>query len=189
MGCSNSIEETQHDKKNDGQETSKKLNKSEEENESDESKDKKDNHPKTKKHASHNLKPIIKSNIGNNSNSPIIFKNGIEGNNQTPNIIKPNDEKSRRYSHSKGQKDSITKKKNRKSEIINNNLNLNNENIDEVMENLNSEYEDHEENKKKRRGSKRHSKVKEGADNIPEIDEVSVNSSELSSSIQENKEQ
>ena len=107
-----------------------------------------------------------------NSKSPIISKNskkGIENNNK--NISKE-----------------IQKNKNpRKSEVLNNNLNLNNENIDEILQNLNIEEEN------KRKNNKRHSNIynREGQEGEPisESDEKYVNSSDLSSSsIHENNE-
>ena len=107
-----------------------------------------------------------------NSKSPIIAKNskkGIENNNK--NISKE-----------------IQKNKNpRKSEVLNNNLNLNNENIDEILQNLNIEEEEN-----KRKNNKRHSNIynREGQEGEPisESDEKYVNSSDLSSSIHENNE-
>ena len=108
-----------------------------------------------------------------NSKSPIIAKNskkGIENNNKY--ISKE-----------------IQKNKNpRKSEVLNNNLNLNNENIDEILQNLNIDEENNQ-----RKNNKRNSNIynREGQEGEPisESDEKYVNSSDLSSSsIHENNE-
>ena len=83
----------------------------------------------------------------------------------------------------------IQKNKNpRKSEVLNNNLNLNNENIDEILQNLNIEEESNQ-----RKNNKSHNNIynREGQEGEPisESDEKYVNSSELSSSsIHENSE-
>ena len=120
-----------------------------------------------------------------NFKSPINSKNGHEKF-KTPNMNKSKEKKGKRFSHIK---DNQIHKSKRKSEVLNNNLNLNNENIDEVLENLNNEEEEEEDQKSSEKQNKKQSKVNAEGQNMREIAEISVNSSELGSSIHENNEE
>ena len=132
---------------------------------------------------SNEIAPIINSNKYTETKSPILNKNEAEKM-KVPSKKKTKEKKGKRFSHIK---ESPNNKLNRKSEILNNNLNLNNENIDEILENLNYEEENESKNKK---GIKKNSKIHVNGQQVSEIDEVSVNSSELSSSsVHENNEQ
>ena len=182
MGCSNSLEikESQNDKIKADKETPKKLIENGVEDESEHSKDK---IYKKNKFTSNEIAPIINSNKYTETKSPILNKNEAEKM-KVPSKKKTKEKKGKRFSHIK---ESPNNKLNRKSEILINNLNLNNENIDEILENLNYEEENESKNKK---GIKKNSKIHVNGQQVSEIDEVSVNSSELSSSsVHENNEQ
>ena len=133
------------------------------------------NKNKIKKYNSNNLNVLNKKRISNTSGTPLPNENE---NIKSPNIIKSKDKNGKIYSREKKKKHSH--KFERKSEQINNNLNLNNPDLDKIKVNGNiSEIEERSHNPKKNF---------EESINLDNNGFPSINSSELSSSINENHE-